>query len=151
MARRKTALGTPLITVLLVEADVIVRFAIAEYLRTCELAVIEAAQAKDAKEILVAGPEVHVLMSDAQLAEGGAGFALAQWVRRHRPSIEVILTASTLAKAQMAAQFAARIPHCSPPSDAVGLETKLNAMLAERKRRLRKPPKTAPARRKRIS
>jgi DNA-binding NtrC family response regulator len=131
-------------TLLLVEADVIIRFAIADYLRSCDLTVIEAASADDAKAILVAGPDVDILLSDAQLAGEGSGFVLAQWVRRHRPEIEIVLTGSTTAKAQAAAAIAARMPDCKPPSDAQNLASKLNAMIAERKRRLRPQPKTSP-------
>jgi DNA-binding NtrC family response regulator len=136
------------LTVLLVEADVLVRFAIAEHLRTCAITVIEAASADDAKAILVAGPECAILLSDAALAEG-SGFALAQWVRRHRPKMEVILTASNASKAQAASDIAARDPDCRPPSDAAQLTAKLNAMLAERKRRLGQQPKSAVTKRKR--
>lgn len=130
-------------TILLVEADVIIRFAIADYLRACDLVVIEAVSADDAKAILVAGPKINILLSDAQLAGGGSGFDLAQWVRRHRAEIEVILTASVDSKAQAAAELAARLPECRPPSDAQGLAAKVNGMLAERKRRLRPQPRSA--------
>ncbi|MGD9979332.1 MAG: response regulator [Hyphomonadaceae bacterium] len=128
-------------TILLVEADVIVRFAIADYLRFCEMVVVEAVSADDAKAILVAGPKINILLSDAQLADSGSGFVLAQWVRRHRAEIEVILTASIESKAQAAAMLVTRTPDCRPPSDAQGLATKLNGMLSERKRRMRQQPR----------
>ncbi|MBL8547375.1 MAG: hypothetical protein JNL81_12990 [Hyphomonadaceae bacterium] len=137
-------------TLLLVEADVLVRHALGEYLRACDIIVIEAVDANDARAILVAGPEIDVLLSDAQLAGEGGGFALAQWVHRHRPEIEVMLTASLEHKAQTAAAIVARFPHCKPASDATKLAAKLSGMLAERKRRLRQQPKTAPAKRKRL-
>jgi DNA-binding NtrC family response regulator len=134
-------------TVLLVESDVLVRFALAEHLRACEILVIEAASADDAKAVLVAGPAIHLLLSDAQMA--GEGFVLAQWVRRHRPKIEIILTGSVASKAQAAAEIAARVPHCKPNGDAAALNARIKAMLAERTRRLRPQPKSAPVRRKR--
>ena len=137
------------ITILLVEADVLVRFAIGEHLRACSVTVIEAVNGDDAKAILLAGPEVDVLMSDTQLAGEGSGFVLAQWVRRHRPSIEAVLTGSLASKAQAAAAFVARLPDCKPICDAASLEAKLNTMLAERKRRLRQQPKGASVKRKR--
>jgi DNA-binding NtrC family response regulator len=136
-------------TVLLVEADVIVRFALADYLRGCELRVIEAVSADDARAILVAGPRIHILLSDAQLAGAGSGFVLAQWVRRHRPDVEVLLTASLEGKAHTAAELLGRVPECAPKFDASALASKVAAMLAERKRRVRQQPKTATARRKR--
>jgi CheY-like chemotaxis protein len=130
-------------TILLVEEDVIVRFAIAEYLRACDFAVIEAASGADARAVLVAGPTVDVLMSDAQLAGNENGFALAQWVRRHRPNVEVLLTSSLAQKSQIASDFCARYPDRKTLSDAAGLTSRIQAMLAERKRRTRPPPSTA--------
>lgn len=147
MASRKPS--KKMATVLLVEADVLVRFALADHLRACEITVVEAVNADDAKAVLVAGPEITILLSDAQLAGEGSGFVLAQWVRRHRPSIEIILTGSIASKAQAAADILVRMPECAPNGDTATLTAKLNAMLAERKRRLRQQPKAAPVKRKR--
>lgn len=146
MATRKTS--PKKLSVLLVEADVLVRFALAEHMRVCDITVVEAVDADDAKAILVAGPEIDVLVSDAQLAGEGSGFVLAQWVRRHRPGIEVMLTGSIASKVEAVAEIAARVPDCKPATDAATLEAKLNAMLAERKRRLRQQPKGAPVKRR---
>lgn len=147
MASGKTVRKT--LTILLVEADVLVRFALAEHLRACEITVIEAVNAGDAKTILVAGPAVDTLLADTQLAGEGSGFVLAQWVRRHRPAIEIVLTGSIASKVQAAVEIAARMPACGAHGDGAALLAKLNAMLAERKRRARQQPKGAPQRRKR--
>lgn len=147
MASRKPS--KKMATVLLVEADVLVRFVLADHLRACAVTVVEAVDADDAKAVLVAGPEITILLSDAQLAGEGSGFVLAQWVRRHRPSVEIVLTGSIASKTQAAAEIVARMPECVPNGDAATLATKLNAMLAERKRRLRPQPKGAPVKRKR--
>ncbi|MEZ5962105.1 MAG: hypothetical protein R3C30_17025 [Hyphomonadaceae bacterium] len=145
MAARKSS--PKKLSVLLVEADVLVRFALADHLRACEITVVEAVNADDAKAILIAGPKIHVLLSDAQLAGEGSGFVLAQWVRRHRPGIEVMLTGSIASKVEAAVELASRMPACASGGDAK-LATKLSAMLAERKRRLRQQPKSAPVRRR---
>ena len=137
------------LVVLLVEADVLVRFALADHLRACAIRVIEAVDADDAKAILVAGPDINILLSDTQLAGEGSGFVLAQWVRRHRPNIETILTGSIVSKTQAVSEILARIPGCTPQSDAATLTVNLNGMLAERRRRLRQQPKGAPMKRKR--
>lgn len=129
--------------ILLVEADVIIRFSLAEFLRACGLTVIECASAQEAKQVLVAGPDIDVLMSDAILAGDENGFALAQWVRRHRPQVEVILTSSIINKAQAANAFCARDPARQAPCDAAGLATRIHTMIAERKRRMRPPSNTA--------
>lgn len=138
-----TSSTKPRLTVLLVEADVIVRFAVAQHLRNCDLVVIEAISGADARAVLIAGPEVDVVLADAQLAGDDNGFALAQWVRRHRKSIDVILTGALAHKAQVACELC--VDGESADQDAQALTSRIQAMLAERKRRMRPAPKTAPA------
>lgn len=131
-------------TILLTEADVIVRFVLAEQLRHCAM-VIEAATAQEARAVLVAGPEIDLIIADARLAgDEDTGFALAQWVRRYRPQIEVMLTASIAHKAQTVADFCARDPAVKAV-EGLALTQKIRAMLAERKRRLRPPAPGAAA------
>jgi DNA-binding response OmpR family regulator len=84
-------------TILLADDDVLVRIALAEYLRACGYQVIEAAGALEAKTVIQEGPEIGLVLADAQLAGGEGGFGLAQWVRRHRPDARIML-AATLAK-----------------------------------------------------
>lgn len=119
-------------TVLLVESDVIVRLGLADYLRTCGWTVLEAASAEEARAILVAGPPLAVLISDAELAGEDSGFALATWVRRHRPNVRVILAAA------LATKTAAVAGLCDRDDEGV-LRARIRAMFAERTRRLRRP------------
>jgi CheY-like chemotaxis protein len=139
MVPKKPAVPTQ--TLLLAEADVIVRFVLAERLRACGYSVIEAANGAEAKAVLLAGPPLSILVSDTQLAGDSDGFALSQWARRHRKSVEVILTATLAAKAQAACELCGRIH--GGPHDAAALTARIHATLAERKRRTR--PSTAPA------
>jgi CheY-like chemotaxis protein len=136
-------------TVVVAEGDVIVRLALSEYLRACGFTVLEAADAGEAKAILQSGLRVDALISDAQLAGPENGFALAQWVRRNRGAVEVLLTTSIANKAQTAAAFCGRSPGGKPPSDAAGLAARIRAMLAERRRRARSPASPAPEPRRR--
>jgi CheY-like chemotaxis protein len=131
------------LSVLLVEADVIVRYALAQHLRGCGHTVIEVISGTEARAVLVAGPAVNVVLSDAQLAGDDNGFALAQWVRRHRKSIDVILSGTLAHKVQVACEFC--VDGDKADQDAQALMSRIQSMLAERKRRLRPAPKTAPA------
>lgn len=133
-------------TILLAEDDVIVRLGVADYLRSCGFTVVEAAGALEARAILTAGPSVDILFSDAQLAGEDSGFALAQWVRRYRPAIKVLLTASTANKIEVAGSLCTHTPH----HEVHALEARIRAMLAERARRGRKPAASAPPVRKRL-
>jgi CheY-like chemotaxis protein len=129
-------------TILLVEADVILRFALAEHLRCGGHTVIEVVSGVEARAVLLAGLQVDVVLADAQLAGDDNGFALAQWVRRHRKSIDVILTGTLPHKVQVTCEFCARGEKAD--REAQSLTAHIQAMLTERKRRLRPAPKPAP-------
>jgi len=125
-------------TVLLADDDVIIRHAIGEYLRTCGHKVVEAASSAEAKAILQSGVAIDVVLSDAELAGEESGFALAHWIRRYRPTVEVLLTSTVTAKAQVANEFCGRFP-TKPPFDSSGLATHIRALMSARKRRSRPP------------
>jgi DNA-binding response OmpR family regulator len=76
--------------ILLVEADVLVRHALAEYLRECGYKVAEARDANETRQLL----GHNELPVDIVLAQGDAGFELAAWVRTNHPGIQVILAGS---------------------------------------------------------
>jgi CheY-like chemotaxis protein len=73
-------------TVLVVEDEVLVRLAIAEYLRDCGYRVIEASSADEAILVLQQ-PEltIDVVFTDIEMPGPMDGFGLAQWTRTNRP------------------------------------------------------------------
>jgi DNA-binding response OmpR family regulator len=77
--------------VLLVEADILVRQPLAEYLRECGYKVAEAANVMEARQLL----RERKIPIDVVLADAGADpegcFALASWVRSDQPGVELIL------------------------------------------------------------
>jgi DNA-binding response OmpR family regulator len=79
-------------TILLVDSDILVRMAIASYLRDCGYRVLEGATAADVLILLGSGQKVDVVLSEARLPDGADGFRLAHWVRAHHPDVDVILT-----------------------------------------------------------
>ena len=80
-------------TVLVVEDEVLVRMALADYLQDCGFGVIEAANADEALAIVNA-PSVRVdlVFSDVRMPGTMDGFGLANWIREHRKDLPVILT-----------------------------------------------------------
>lgn len=128
-----TLAHAPGATVLVVEHDVLIRTALAGYLRDCGYRVIEAAAGREAKTVLQHGPEIHVLLADARLAGDDEGFALAQWVRRYRPGVSVMLGASLQSKSNAAADLCGR---SKTPPPTLRLPDRINAM---RKRQARGP------------
>jgi DNA-binding response OmpR family regulator len=78
---------------MLVEADIIVRHALAEYLRECGFTVLEAANGDEARTVL-SSREVEVDVVLADMATPGSGFVLRQWIISKNLSPEVILAGS---------------------------------------------------------
>jgi DNA-binding response OmpR family regulator len=110
----ETAAGT----VLVVEADVMARFAIADYLRHCGYRVIEAALVDEAKTLLM-HPEItiDIVLSAIDLGGSTDGFSLARWVRSERPGIDVVLAGTLEKAAQEAGELCEDGPHISHPYD----------------------------------
>jgi DNA-binding response OmpR family regulator len=79
-------------TILVVEPDILVRMAIASYLRDCGYRVLEGVTAADVLTLLGSGQKVDVVLSEARLPDGADGFGLAHWVRANHPDVDVILT-----------------------------------------------------------
>jgi CheY-like chemotaxis protein len=72
-----------------------VRFALADHLRDKGLKVYEARDADEAIELLAFyRGEIDVVFSDVVMPGHMDGFALALWVKKNRPHVQVILTSA---------------------------------------------------------
>lgn len=103
-------------SVLIVDGEVISRHVIADYLRNCGYAVVEAANTDEA---LVALGEpslsIDVIVCDVGALGSRSGFELASWVRENHPGLEVRLAAGVDMTAQAAAQLCESGPHLKRP------------------------------------
>lgn len=88
--------------ILVVEDEVLVRYAIADYLRDCGFHVVEAANAAEAIEVMASDLRVDILFTDVEMPGDMNGFELARWVRANRPELKVILSSGRRAKVQEA-------------------------------------------------
>lgn len=80
-------------TILIVEDEVLVRWAIADYLQDCGFKVLTASSAEEAIEALRQyALEIEIVFSDIRMPGSMDGFGLAGWIGEHRPEIAVILT-----------------------------------------------------------
>ena len=79
-------------TVLVVEDEILVRYALAMALRAQGLKVLEASSAGEALALLSSGLPVQVLFSDIQMPGALDGVALAGTVRERYPEVATILT-----------------------------------------------------------
>ena len=80
--------------VMLIEADVVIRTPLAEYLRECGYRVAEVFNVTEARDILAHAPvSVDMILMDVDAPEEN-GFVFRAWVRAHYPEVEVILAGS---------------------------------------------------------
>jgi CheY-like chemotaxis protein len=81
-----------MLTVLVVEDELMVRMPIVEYLRDCGYHVVEAGDASEAIAATDAEATVNLVFSDVRMPGKMDGFGLAEWFRSHRPEVPVLLT-----------------------------------------------------------
>jgi CheY-like chemotaxis protein len=118
--------------VLFVEDDVIVRMTIAQYLRDCGYRVIEANNADEAIAALKTDARIDVLFTDVQMPGSLNGFGLAQWVRRERPGIRVIITSGVARASEQARDLCEDGPLLAKPYHPEELERRIRMLLANR-------------------
>jgi CheY-like chemotaxis protein len=122
-------------TVLVVEHDVLIRLVIAGYLRDCGLRVIEAVDAAEAVAVLTHPQHaIDVVFTDIEMPGEMDGFALAQWVRREKPGVEVILAGTPGRAAEAAGRLCEQGPALSKPYDPQVVLDRIRRMLAMRGR-----------------
>jgi CheY-like chemotaxis protein len=102
--------------ILVVESEVLVRHALAEYLRHCGYRVIEATTTREAMTLLEnANVPVDVVFSAVELEGSADGFGLSKWIRENRSGVQVILSSSITKAAQAAGDLCEEGPHLAKP------------------------------------
>lgn len=103
-------------SILIVDGDIVSRHVIADYLRHCEYAVVEAANTDEAF-IALGEPtlSIDVILCDVSALGSRSGFELASWVRTNRPELEVRLAGGVEMAAQTAAELCESGPHLKRP------------------------------------
>jgi CheY-like chemotaxis protein len=80
--------------ILVVEDEILIRSAVAEFLRNVGYKVIEAADAGEAVAIFASGTQIDLVFSDINMPGAMDGVGLARWIADHHPGIHVILTSA---------------------------------------------------------
>jgi CheY-like chemotaxis protein len=78
--------------VLVVEDEILIRAAVAEYLRRLRYTVVEAADAAEAIAVFISGELIDVVICDVDLPGTMDGLGLARWINRHHAALPVLLT-----------------------------------------------------------
>jgi DNA-binding NtrC family response regulator len=122
--------------VLIVEADILIRHPLSEYLRECGYIVVEAAGAEEAREILLENkePAIDVVLADAT-PSGDSAFVLASWIRSHRPGLKIILAGTVAKAAEKAGELCEDGPGLAKPYDHRVVLDHIRRSMAERGRR----------------
>jgi len=81
-------------TIIVVEDEVLLRLWISDELRDGGFTVLEAADADEALQILTSSVPVQVVLTDVRMPGRMDGVALAEWLRRERPDVKVIIASS---------------------------------------------------------
>lgn len=126
-------------TVLLLEADVLVRYPLAHYLRECGYRVVEAVSAAEARALISEGTlAVDIVMIDAMSTQGAesgeTGFALASWLRKSFPDIVVSITGSVDKAIHEARELCDEGPALTKPYDHQAVLAYIKRLLAARER-----------------
>jgi len=79
-------------TVLVVEDEILIRAAVAEYLRKSGYTVVEAADAAEAIAVFASGEPIDVVICDVEMPGTMDGLGLARWIKQHHCTLPVLLT-----------------------------------------------------------
>ncbi|MFG1424826.1 response regulator [Roseixanthobacter glucoisosaccharinicivorans] len=121
--------------VIVLDADIVVRHVLAEYLRTCGYQVAEAASADEALDLLANAEQPFDVMLADILAPGRlVGFALAAFVRENHPTVDVILAGTPAKAANEAAELCDEGPHLSRPYEPQSVVERIKQLMAARAR-----------------
>lgn len=123
-------------TILVAEPDVLVRLAMAQYLRDCGYRVVETATSEEVVIVLDRSEvPVELVMCDVEIPGEKNGFALSHWMQEHHPDIDLVLVGSDAAVASAAAELCDRGPFLSRPYEPKDVLVRIQTMFTERRRR----------------
>ena len=105
-------------TILLVEDEALIRLALSDYLQECGFTVLDVSNAAEAVAALQARAfAFDVVLTDVRMPGEMDGFALARWIRQHRPGLPVLITTGDRVKAETASELCDKNPIIEKPHD----------------------------------
>jgi DNA-binding NtrC family response regulator len=117
-------------TILLVDDEMLLRMGISDFLQQCGFRVLAAGSAAEAIQCINAYPNhIDLVFSDVRMPGEMDGFGLAQWVRKNRPGLPVLLCSGDSKKAAAAEEICADEPFLKKPFDLQMMVAKIRQML----------------------
>jgi len=107
--------------VLLIDDSITTRAPLGELLRAHGYQVFEAANADEALDLLNSGLVIEVLVTDARVPGSMGGVALAEWVRKTRPEMRVLVVADPGAAPDLTSEGVACFTRPLPSDDLLAL------------------------------
>lgn len=121
--------------VLVVEDEVLTRISIVSYLCDRGYHVIQASSGDEAVATMHRESRVDVVFTDVRMPGSLDGFALARWIRRERPAVQVILTTGAANEVSRASAEACGCPLLAKPYDPAQVEHWIDRTLPGLRRR----------------
>ncbi len=113
------------------DGEVLIRNALAAYLRDCGYKVIEAASSDDIMTVLEDGATApQLILSDAVLGGTINAFELRIWVRQRFPDVHMVLAGSVEAAARAAGHICEQGGHVRKPYDPQAVVQHIKRLLA---------------------
>ena len=120
---------------LLVDGDILVRHALAQYLRECGYRVVEACTSDEALAVLGESSfPVELVLADASCPGSMDGFTLARHIRSAWPGMDVVLAGSADRATEEAARLCDEGPGLGRPYDHHLVLDRIKRLLAARTR-----------------
>lgn len=121
--------------ILIVDADVVVRHVLAEYLRACGYLVAEAVSADEALDILEhQGERMETVLIDMDAPGTLQGFSFVRHLRTTYPDLTVVTAASTAKAADHAADLCDEGPMLARPYHPQQVMDEIRRLVAKRER-----------------
>lgn len=114
---------------LLFDRNVLIRAALAEYLRDCGFTVIETGTLEEANAVL--GSDHHIDLAFLEIGGDSAqGFGLAQMIRKARPHAKIMIASGVANAAAEAGDLCEHGPMAAKPYDHSLLEQHIRRLIA---------------------
>lgn len=121
--------------ILLVDADVVVRHVLAEYLRGCGYVVAEAVSADEALDILQhQGERIETVLFDMDAPGSLTGFGFVRHLRTTYPDLTLVTAGSTAKAADHAADLCEEGPMLTRPYHPQQVMDEIRRLVAQRDR-----------------